>query len=596
MTASLDDESAFWGDEHFSVSHSPSQDSHLREFFKNWWQDLHHNRTRNHFAVGLTFSIGGMLVGAVAAGFALSSEEALSFQRQWFNSTPWAAWLIIPLGLTGVTALTRVFFDGTAGSGIPLEMTSFMLLDNDPNIARVFSMRIMAGKFGLTLLGQACGASSGREGPTVQVASIVLLYTLRLADRLVPPVRRLLDRRDAAGRNTLRELYFREAAVVGAAAGISGAFNTPLGGIVFAVEEFGGRFTKTLGSAIVVAVAVAGVVAVWITGYHVEFEDYVECPRPRFSTYCWLVPLLAIPSGLLGGLWGQCLLLGVHMKKLSNAHLLGPYAVAIGCGLGLCSTGYWLNGSTFGSGFEEARSILEPPKVNGTVCVFSEDDLKPSAREEADKYIPSYWFLLKALATLFSYWSGIPGGIFAPTVGIGAGIGRAMYTWVIRNLSGVHLGGGVDEPLCGVICATAYFAGVTQSPITSFAILTGMFVARDNYQTAMLISAVFGWLASRAIAPSPLYSALASTRLPPLPPESLECDLRALPEPMYVSKDSSARQAHFVDVSQSRDRGGDGQQHAHERGARAATNVGAARPAAAPPDNATDPELGAARY
>ena len=187
------------------------------EFFRHWSHDLKFRYSQSHAMIGLVFFVGGALVGLAAAGFQISSERTLAFQREWFEATPWAAWIILPLGLTGVTALTRVFFDGTAGSGIPLEMTSFMLLDDDPNLARIFSVRIMIGKFGLTLLGQLCGASSGREGPTVQVASVVLLYTLRLADRFLPPVRRALDRKDAAGIAQLRHLYMREAAIVGGA-------------------------------------------------------------------------------------------------------------------------------------------------------------------------------------------------------------------------------------------------------------------------------------------------------------------------------------------------------------------------------------------
>ena len=77
---------------------------------------------------------------------------------------------------------------------------------------------------------------------------------------------------------------------------------------------------------------------------------------------------------------------------------------------------------------------------------------------------------------------------------------------------------------------------------------------RSEYMTAMLISAVIGWLSSRLIVPSPLYSALASARLPPLPPESLECDLRELPPPQYISKDAPARRAHYVEVSESASR------------------------------------------
>ena len=133
-------------------------------FFRKWWHDLDVSRRRSHFAIGLIFLLSGAASGAMAAGFQVASDQAQSLQRSWFATTPYLAWLIIPLGLTGTQALVRLAFDGTAGSGIPLEMASFILIDGDPNIIRIFSLRILVGKFGLTLLGQLCGASSGREG------------------------------------------------------------------------------------------------------------------------------------------------------------------------------------------------------------------------------------------------------------------------------------------------------------------------------------------------------------------------------------------------------------------------------------------------
>lgn len=296
---------------------------------------------------------------------------------------------------------------GIAGSGIPLEMASFMLLDGDPNILRVFSIRIAVGKFGLTLAGQMFGASTGREGPTVQIASIILLYSLMLGDRFIPAVRALLDKKDTLGRSELRQLYKREAAIVGGAAGISGAFNTPLGGIIFAVEEFGGRFTKTLGAAMIVSVALAGAFSILINGAHHEFDGFpTACASLPATTYLWLVPLVSLVGGLLGGLWGQGLLLGVHMKKLMRGHVWAPYAVSFACGLGLCATGYWLDGSTYGSGFEYARVVLVPATMNEQCEVVPAVNCTPE-EIKMNNSVPSYWFLLKGLATWLSYWSGM---------------------------------------------------------------------------------------------------------------------------------------------------------------------------------------------
>ena len=173
---------------------------------------------------------------------------------------------------------------------------------------------------------------------------------------------------------------------------------------------------------------------------------------------------------------------------------------------------------------------------------------RSDARVRCPRTPRSYWFVLKMAATWFSYWTGIPGGIFAPNIAIGAGIGRFLHRTTVQYIAAaLHL--AVDEPVCASLAATAYFAGVTQSPMTAFAIISGMFPVRSNQQSAMLAAAVIGWICSRAIAPSPLYGALASSRLPPLPPESLECDLKKLPEPGCTARASCPWRAPCVPLA-----------------------------------------------
>ena len=106
---------------------------------------------------------------------------------------------------------------------------------------------------------------------------------------------------------------------------------------------------------------------------------------------------------------------------------------------------------------------------------------------------PGYW-ARKAIATWLSYWTGIPGGIFAPTIAVGTGFGRFLYRSVIYPW---HLGSEhvltAHEPLVAVLSATAYFAGVTHSPMTAFAVMAGLFSTTSSVVTAMLVAAVLGW-------------------------------------------------------------------------------------------------------
>lgn len=149
---------------------------------------------------------------------------------------------------------------------------------------------------------------------------------LRCGERLLPSVRRLLDAPPRHGSGTMRGVYLRDAALIGGAAGVSGAFNTPLGGIIFAIEEMGGRFTKTLGQMMVVAVAVSGAAAIVLGGYHATFEGYDGVAfEDDILHMFWVTPVVSLFAGLLGGVWSLLLLYGVHIKLLLRGSVSATY-------------------------------------------------------------------------------------------------------------------------------------------------------------------------------------------------------------------------------------------------------------------------------
>ncbi len=165
---------------------------------------------------------GAILVSLVAIGFAWCADQASAAFIGLVAPRPWLALIISPIGLVASVLLTMRVFPGAQGSGIPQVIASMHL--HDPAIvARVLSLRIAAGKVLLTLLGLFCGASIGREGPTVQVGASVM-QALGTALRLPRPEAQ------------------RALVLAGGAAGIAAAFNTPLAGVVFAIEELSPSF------------------------------------------------------------------------------------------------------------------------------------------------------------------------------------------------------------------------------------------------------------------------------------------------------------------------------------------------------------------
>ena len=170
----------------------------------------------------VVFWVGAVLVATVAVGFAKAADWAGGLFLHFAAGHAWLPFIIAPAGLTIAFLLTRHVFPGAQGSGIPQTIAA-LHMHEPAMVDRVLSPRIAVGKVLLTLLGLASGASIGREGPTVQVGASIMHALGKLL--------------------RLPRLELRRALVLaGGAAGIAAAFNTPLAGIVFAIEELSHSF------------------------------------------------------------------------------------------------------------------------------------------------------------------------------------------------------------------------------------------------------------------------------------------------------------------------------------------------------------------
>ncbi len=139
-------------------------------------------------------------------------------------------------------------------------------------------MRIAVGKIVLTLLALATGASAGREGPTVQVGASVMSSVGRIA----------------GGR-------YQGLILAGSAAGVAAAFNTPLAGIVFAIEEMSRSFEQRTNGLVLTAVIVAGIASLALAGDYTYF-GHTSASLTRIEDWA-AVPLCGILGGLMGGLF-----------------------------------------------------------------------------------------------------------------------------------------------------------------------------------------------------------------------------------------------------------------------------------------------------
>ncbi len=397
------------------------------------------------------FLVGGIAIGAAAVALATLADWAQLAFAFLLAKSRYASLVVTPLGFALAVFLTNRYFPNSQGSGIPQAIAARQLTDQAAR-GRLVSIRIAIGKVLLTLLGLLCGASVGREGPTVQVGASIMFAIGRMSPR-------------------------RQSGLIlaGSAAGVAAAFNTPLAGIVFGIEEMSRAFETRTSGLIIATVIAAGLTSLALVGNYDYFGSSATMLRNGAD---WLaIPVCGVVGGLAGGLFSRAVIemargLPGRFGQLVKRH---PLIVAVACGLGVALCGLASGDMIYGTGYAQVKAALE-----------------------SDTPLPWYFALLKLVATTFSAISGIPGGIFAPSLAVGAGIGAN----VAQLFSDAPLGAIM---LLGMV---SYFAGVVQAPITAFVIVTEM---TDNHAMVVpvMAAALIAHAVSGLVCPEGIYHALA---------------------------------------------------------------------------------------
>ncbi len=400
----------------------------------------------------LVFWVGALAVGVISVGFALGAD----WVQHWFTGTfaghRWWTLAVTPAGFMLSAFLCRRFFPGAQGSGIPQTIAARVLRTPEQR-TRLLSLKLTAAKVFLTLLGLGTGASIGREGPTVQVGASIMLYTARWS---------------GMGRE-------RGLILAGGAAGVAAAFNTPLAGIVFAIEELSRAYEARTSFLVLSAVILAGLASLGILG---NYSYFGVTDASLGEPLNWLsVAVCGIGGGLLGALFAKLTLLGtIRLRNLMAVRPIRRSLLVAGvCGLLVALLAVATDGATWGTGYEQARGALEG---HGLVWYFA----------------PA-----KLAATLLSTLAGLPGGIFAPSLAVGAGVGHLAAALFPHAVPGAIV----------VLGMAGYFAGAVQAPITAFVIITEM-TANHTMIIPLMMSAALGYGVSRLINPHPLYEALSA--------------------------------------------------------------------------------------
>ncbi|KQO19923.1 chloride channel protein [Acidovorax sp. Leaf78] len=403
--------------------------------------------------------------GLCVVAFTLMADAAFElFMHIYHWRGGWAVLVWMPAVTVAVVWATRRWAPGAAGSGIPQVMTALDPALDANQRGRFVSLWLSFAKIVLASAGFLAGLSIGREGPSVQVAAGVMHHALRW-----------FDPRSGITAHALL--------VAGGAAGIAAAFNAPLAGVVFAIEELSRKMESRSSGVIITAIVLAGLMGVSVFG-NLSYFGRIKVPRLDWDA---LLPGLAVAlaCGVLGGLFAKLLAASLtgRTERMSRLRARFPLRFAACGALVVAVIGLVTGGATFGAGSEAVKHMLAG---------------------QAD--VPALYVTLKFIATWLSAWLGVPGGIFAPSLSIGAGVGH--------NVS-VLLGTDIGPALIAMGMA-AFLAAVTQAPLTAFIIVMEM-VDGHAMVLSLMAAAMLASLVSRMLA-RPLYETLAMAMLHNLAP------------------------------------------------------------------------------
>lgn len=360
---------------------------------------------------------------------------------------------VVPAAVGIVVALlTRYVFPGVRGSGV--NQTKAALYIHNGYI----SVRTVIGKFFLSAIAIGSGQSLGPEDPSLQIGA---------------GVASLIGRRMRLSRERLR-LF----APVGAAAGLAAAFNAPISAILFVIEEVIGKWTAGVLGSVVLAAVASVVVARWFWGDQPMFRVPAITLRDPRELLAYSV--LGVIGGLASLIFAKAL--GYLRPRLRSQppwlQLLQPSLA----GLLVGGIGYFGCPEVMGAGYGTIDQAMHAQFAFKALLLLA---------------------ILKIIATTLSFSSGTPGGMFAPTLFIGAMLGASVGSF--ERLFFPHLTGSIGS--YALVGMGVLFAAFLRAPLTSvFMVLE----VSGNYSILLpvILANTIAYLISRSLQPVPIFELL----------------------------------------------------------------------------------------
>lgn len=410
----------------------------------------------------LKLTAAGLVVGVLAGLFGCAFHLAVEYAGElrgavvaWSREAPWLGWLA-PVGLTATAAfvarwLVRRFAPEAAGSGIQ-HVEAVIEGEARPERGRVLPVKFIGGTLAL-----GSGLALGREGPTVQMGATL---------------GHLLAREFRLGATDNRALL-----AAGAGAGLAAAFNAPLAGAIFVFEELVRRFELRVAVAALTACSAALAVMRGLIGGRLEFW-VPTFEMELFPSYPFFLVLGGL-IGLLGVAYNRLVVAGLDVAE--RMHRIAPEvrAALVGGIFGLLAC---FTPALVGGGETLIQSVLDGSQPVAMLVVI---------------------FAARLFLGPLSYAPGLPGGLFAPLLVVGAAAG-ALYGHALEAVLPV-----ITAPTAAfaAVGMGAFFVGVVRAPVTGIALIVEMTGATALF-IPLLTACAAAVAVPTALGDRPIYDAL----------------------------------------------------------------------------------------
>ena len=398
--------------------------------------------------------VAAALTALVSVLFAkmFTFSEDLAFR--WNEQQPLLGFFFTPAAMLASMLLAHFIAPGAAGSGIPQMLAAVEVSEKEENplLEKLLGLKMIFVKILGACICVAGGGISGREGPMLQISGGLFNAVRKIWPKIFKT----------------EAPHPQSMILAGGAAGLASAFNTPLGGIVFAIEELAKVHINQIRTYVFHAVIFAGILAQAIMGNYLYFGQTQAAPLNVVE----IVPLILAAAfiGILGAAFGKMVVAVFDLR--AQMTLVKKVILTLILGLAVASIGYFFGKPALGTGRAVIVDLITHP----------------------DNAAPFYLGFIRGIGNFMTYAGGVVGGVFAPALSTGAALG----SW----LSG--LGDNFNHQIWVLAGMTAFLTGITRTPFTSMILVLEM-TDSHNVIICLMLAAIIAQSASKLVDPVSFY-------------------------------------------------------------------------------------------